>query len=200
MPQNPRIIQIISQVNKSHVFEWIGRELKKNYTISFILLNESISPLESFLVQQGIAVKRIQYRGKKDFIPAFFKTLIFLFNERPSIVHAHLLDGQLIGLTAAWLAGVKKRIYTRHISTYHHMFHPGSVWMDKLCNRLANRIVSISKATDETLLRLENVPVRKVVTIPHGFEFSGLMEVFPEKVKKVRERWKISSHRPVIGV
>ena len=200
MTKRPLIIHVISQVNKSHVFEWMAVELSKNHNVCFVLLNESTSPLENSLLSHGIEVKRFRYRGKKDFISAFLKTLFFFWRRQPTIVHAHLLDGQLIGLTAAWLAAVGVRIYTRHTSNFHQMYHSKGVWMDHWCNRLATKIVSVSQATDVTLIQEEHVLPAKVVTIPHGFDLSYFNAPSMERINLVRKTWNIQTSAPVVGV
>lgn len=196
-----RLVYIISLVQKSLYFEWAAAGLKDKYELSFILLNPGASPLEDNLIQQGIPVRRIQYRGKRDLFVAFLKILFLLLFHRPRIVHVHLLDAQLIGLTSAWLARVKARIYTRHTSNYHHVYHPSGMKYDLWSNWLATQIVSISQATDETLLRLEHVPERKVYKIPHGADLESFMNVPPDRVAKVRSWWGIAEGgHPVVGV
>ena len=194
------VVHIISQVYKSLAFEWIAMGLKNDFKLTFILLNSSSSALEEFLIHHQFEVRRIRYRGKQDFISAFLKTFFFLLFKRPLVVHAHLFDAQLIGLTSAWLAGIRKRIYTRHYSNYHHIYYSHSVWLDAWSNLVAKYIVSISQATDKTLLQLEHVPPSKIVKIPHGFELNAFADVSPRRVERVREKWKIQLKHPVIGV
>src|SRR5665811_2158990 len=93
-----------------------------------------------------------------------------------------LLFGSLIGLSAAWLAGVKKRIYTRHHSDYHFRYFPKGIKWDKLCNRMATCIVSPSLAVKEILLNLENVSPQKVSLIHHGFDIDYFDDVSPERI------------------
>lgn len=151
-------------------------------------------------MKHQIDVKRITYRGKRDFVLAFFKIFFFLLFKRPRIVHAHLLDAQLIGLTAAWLIGIKKRIYTRHSSNYHHAYHPEGVKFDVWSNRLATNIISISQATDATLLQLEKVPPSKIVKISHGFDLNVFVQVPASRVDLIKTKWHIPADGPIIGV
>ncbi len=194
------IVYIVSQVHKSLAFEWIASGLKSNYKLTFILLNATSSSLEDFLIGQSIEVKRFSYRGKQDFLFTFLKTFFYLLFKRPQIVHTHLLDAQLIGLTAAWLTGINRRIYTRHNSNYHHVYHPRGVRFDVWSNRMATKIISISQATDQTLLELEHVPLSKVVKISHGFDLNVFTEVFLERTEQIRKKWQIQKHHPVVGI
>src|SRR6185295_6562638 len=200
MKQRPRVVYIISRIDKSLGFEWIARGLKDDYHLTFVLLNQAGSHLEDFLTENEVDVKRILYRGKKDFVQALFKLIYFLISERPAVVHAHLWEAQLLGLPAAWLTRIRKRIYTRHASNFHHVYFPRSVWMDRLCNWLATDIVSISQATDRVLLDLESVPRNKIVKIPHGFEWEAFTGVSAERIQHIRSKWAISQSNAVIGV
>lgn len=199
MPQK-HIIYIVSHVQKSLAFEWTASRLKGNFKLTFILLNAGPSTLENFLLEEGIEVKRFTYRGKQDFVFAFIKTFFFLLVKRPHAIHAHLFDAQLIGLTAAWLARIKKRIYTRHNSNYHHVYHPRGVRFDLWSNRMATAIVSISQATEKTLIELENTPLTKIVKIPHGFDILTFQEIDVARIEIVRNKWNLDNRNIIIGV
>ena len=195
-----KICYVISHIDKAMAFEWIAKSLKTKFQLTFILLNPSSSNLEDFLVQQGLEVKRITYRGKQNFLSALIKAFFYFLASKPHVVHAHLFDAQLIGLTAAWLAGVKKRIYTRHNSNYHHVYHPRGVKFDIWSNRMATQIISISQSTDHTLVQLEHVAPSKIVRIPHGFELKAFEASSAESVNKLCKKWHIDQTKPVIGV
>jgi len=194
------VVYIISRVHKSFAFEWIANGLKTDYKLTFLLLNDAPSSLEEFLRTHQVEVKRISYRGKRDFVFAFIKTFFFLLFTRPNIIHAHLIDAQLIGLTAAWFAGIRKRIYTRHTSNYHHVYHPRGVRFDLWSNRMATQIVSISQATYFVLKKLEQVAPKKIKKVPHGFELNTFSSVQGERIQQIRKKWKIHGQQIVIGV
>ena len=195
-----RIVYIVSHVDKSLAFEWIALSLKKKYRISFILLNPHHSLLEEFLISNGIEVRRFLYRGKKDAAAALIKVFWYLVRRRPDAVHIHLIDAQLIGLPASLAAGIRKRIYTRHNSNFHHVYAPQGVKYDRISNWLATHIVSISQSTLATLLELEGVPPEKIRTVPHGFDLSLFHDRVEEHIQRVKEKWRIPDDGPVIGV
>lgn len=195
-----RIVYVVSHIHKSLSFEWVAKELKNDFDLSFVLLNPSSSYMEDFLISEHVEVKRIRYRGKRDFIAAFFRVFFFFLIKRPDVVHAHLFDAQLIGLTSAWLTSVNERIYTRHNSNYHHVYHPNAVRYDIWSNSMATKIISISQATDFSLLQLEKVPSSKVVKIPHGFDLNFFHTVPWFRTREILEKWKISNEHPIVGV
>jgi glycosyltransferase involved in cell wall biosynthesis len=195
-----RIVYVISRLQKSLLFEWIAGSLHKDFNITFILLNRDVSSLEQFLVRSGIRVKRIRFSGKLDYPRALLILAAYFLRRRPHVVHAHLLDAQLIGLTAALLTGVKIRVYTRHTSNYHQMYFPKGVKYDRWSNFVATDIVSISQATDEVLMTSEKVRREKITKIHHGFHLSTFRETNDNNIQSLRSRWGIPDNRPCVGV
>lgn len=195
-----KICYIVSDINKSLAFEWIALRLKEKYDLSFILLNKDDSYLEQFLEKNQVQVIRVPYHGKSNFLSAFWETYKLLRKRKPDVVHCHLFDAQLIGLTAGWLAAVKKRIYTRHNSNFHHAYQPQGVKYDKWSNRMSTHIVSISQATDYTLRSLERVQENKIRKIPHGFDFNDFRHISRDRVELVRRKWNIAADKIVVGV
>ena len=120
-----KVTYIISNIDKSFLFEWIASYLNKDkFKLQFILINSKSSVLKYFLNQHGIDVVEINFNGKRDYLKTLIKLIFLLRKCKPDIVHTHLFDASLIGLTAAKICGVKKRIYTRHHSDFHHVYFP----------------------------------------------------------------------------
>lgn len=195
-----RLVYIVSDVHKSIAFEWIASRLAKDYDLTFVLLNPGPTPLETFLKGHGIKCTRFALRGKWTFPSVFFNLFFYLLSNRPDIVHVHLFEAQRIGLPAAWLARIRKRIYTRHNSTFHHDYQPSGIKYDRLSNLLSTHVISVSQATDHVLNELEHVPVKKQVRIPHGFDWQSFDAITEERIAAVRNRWSIPTTRPVVGM
>ena len=102
---------------------------------------------------------------------------------KPNIVHAQLFEAGLIGISAAWLAGIKYRIYTRHYSNYHHKFAPSGIKYDKWINSKSTHIVSITKMVSDILIQKENVSPEKITLIYHGFPFDNFNNISEERIK-----------------
>jgi glycosyltransferase involved in cell wall biosynthesis len=195
-----RIFYIVSGIQKSLSFEWTALELKKSNDLTFVLLNPASSSLESYLKENGVRTIRVRYRSKRDAPFTFLRLCFLFFKESPEIIHAHMFDASLLGLLAAWTTQIKTRIYTRHTSTFHHMYFPNAVKYDRLINRLSTHIISISQATDFALLQLESVPFQKLRKIPHGFNLKEFTNVDDARVHAVKLKWKIADFQPCIGV
>jgi len=195
-----KIAYILSNINKALAFEWIACGLREEFDLFFILLYPGESHLEKFLREKNIKVYPVYYSGKKDLLPALFKIRRILTREKADIVHAHLLDGGLAGLYAARLAGVKKRIYTRHHATSHHVYHPHAVRYDRLINRMATKVVATSLNVKQVLMEKEGVSEGKIEVIHHGFDLSAFANEDAGKVLAMKLRYNPDSKSPVIGV
>jgi glycosyltransferase involved in cell wall biosynthesis len=197
-----RIAYIISHVTKSLAFEWIVEELDSTrFTLVFILMNSEDSPLEQYLRTKDIHTRRIHYSTKKDIPAALFTIYKILKQERIDIVHTHLFEASLVGLAAAQIARVKRRIHTRHNATIHHVYHPHAVKYDRLINYLSTDIIAISENVRSILVNLEHADPKKITLIPHGFRLDQFSNAPSDRIEVLRKKLQINiSNGPAIGV
>lgn len=196
-----KVVYIISEIDKALAFEWIAERLdKSSFDLSFILLNGGDSFLEKFLKDRNIPVKRFSCSGKKDWPGVWLKIFFHLKKIKPDVVHCHLLQANILGLSAAKAAGIPQRLYTRHHSDFHHRYFPKGVKWDKFCNRLATKIVAPSGAVKEVLIQQEGVPESKIQVIYHGFDLNYFKVVPEDLVEVLKEKYNPQSRKPVIGV
>ena len=196
-----KICYIISNIDKALAFEWIAEHLDAPpFELSFILLNPGGSVLEEVLAKKKILFSRITYRGKKDLPNAIFRICRFLKSHRIQTIHCHLFDANVAGLIAGKLVGVKKRIFTRHHSTFHHQYFPRAVYYDRFINYLATGIVAISENVRRVLVEKEKANPGKIALIHHGFDLEKFQNPDADKVQKLKERYGTVGKYPVIGV
>lgn len=196
-----KVVYIISDIDKALAFEWIAEKFKSTgVQLTFILIIQKPAQLEQFLKDRDIPVYSFYYNSKKGFPAILYGLYKLLVKLKPDAVHCHLMYGTLLGLTAAKLAGVKKRIFTRHHSDLHHLYFRSGIKWDKLCNVMATKIIAPSGAVKEILVELENVPETKVITIPHGFDLDYFRHVPEDRIKKLKDKYQTNEAYPVIGV
>lgn len=194
------VVYILSNINKALAFEWIADCLSKDkFDISFILLNPGDSALEQYLRINKINVQRVLYHGKNDLPKAILTIYRILKKEKTQIVHCHLFDACIAGLTAAKVAGVKKRIYTRHHATFHQVYFPRAVWYDKFISFMATDIVAISENVKQTLIS-EGVSPSKIHVIHHGFKLAEFQKIESVQIQTLRQKYNHLGKYPVIGV
>jgi glycosyltransferase involved in cell wall biosynthesis len=195
------VTYIISDIGKALAFEWIAERIDSSrLRLSFILLNPGPSDLEDYLRKNNHDVTRVTCSGKKDWPGAFITVYRLLRRQKPDHIHCHLLQANIIGLSAAKLAGIRSRIYTRHHSSLHHVYHRKGVFWDKLANRLATKIVAISGIVKHILTVWEKADAGKIVLIPHGFDLELFATVPDARVQAFRQRHHIPADKKVVGV
>jgi glycosyltransferase involved in cell wall biosynthesis len=192
---------VLSNIFRAVTHEWMIEMLdKEKFNISFILMNPIDSAMEDYLKKNNIKHIRINYRGKKDLLKAIFSIFFFLRKNKTDVIHTHLFDANIAGLIAAYFALVRKRIYTRHHSIYHHRFFPKAVKYDRLANYLATDIIAISENVNDILLKMENVNPSKIRLVHHGFRFADFDSVTDERIEILKNRYNAKNKYPVVGV
>lgn len=196
-----KITYLISNINKAIAFEWTVEQLDpERYQLSFILLNPGVSEFENYLAEHHIPFTRIDYHSPGDLPKALLSAIRIFKKSKPDIIHCHLFDATLIGLIAGKLAGIKKRIYTRHHSTYNHEYNIKGIYIDCLINMLATDIVAISENVQQVLLEKEKVKPSKIHLIHHGFDLKAFTKVGKERIAYLGYKYNLNKKSPVIGV
>lgn len=197
-----KITYILANIDKAVAFEWITEKMDHTkLELSFILLNSQKPYLYNWLKKKGIQAIWLPHSGKKSYPKNWFKIIYHLRQLKPDAVHCHLLDANLLGLSAAKVLGIKKRIYTRHHSTFHHQYHPQAVKYDKICNDLATDIVAISENVQNVLIDKEHVQPGKIHLIHHGFDLEKFQNVPQNKIDVLKQKYGLlNNDYPVIGV
>ena len=203
MKTKKKVCYIISNIDKAIAFEWIveGIDIQK-FELSFVLLipNKSCY-LEEYLKEKEINVERILLESKKDYPSAILKCTKFLQKLKPDVVHCHLRDATIVGLIAAKLLSIPKRIYTRHHSTYHYEYFPKAVKWDKLANKLATHIIAISKNVENVLTEIEMVSPHKITLLHHGFKLDEFEKVEERHIQNLKQKYIPSNFNGnIIGV
>lgn len=201
MHTKPRLTYLISNIDRWAQFEWIADELvRRKYQVQFILLNAKPGYFEDFLVQRNYPVHSLHYRGKRDLFVNIFKAKKIIEAWSTDLVHCHFVDATLVGLSAAKLASVPRRIYTRHHANYHHLYAPKGVLLDRYSNTLATKIIAITQVVKDLLVQKEGVPDDKVKIVHHGFKLSEFVDEDSKKIQIMREKYNIKSDHQVVGV
>jgi glycosyltransferase involved in cell wall biosynthesis len=196
-----KLTYVVSDIDKSLHFEWIASGLSSEFLLTFILIGPAESALERYLKAKQIPVHVFAYRKKLDVLGLWLRVLKLFRDTRPDIIHTHLWMANLVGLSAAYFAGVKKRIYTRHHATIHHTQHRSGLKWDIFNNRMATNIIAISRNVKDLLTEWDKADPVKVVLIHHGFCLSYFATPGQEKINALRAKYGLNTHDgPVIGV
>lgn len=194
-----KIVHVFSDVDQSHLIKTFGLAMdREEYDVGFVFIGEKEPLLHDFFRGRGLRSEFIQFRGKRDYISTIGKVRNIFRRSRPDIVHTHLVEGSIVGLTAAALAGISRRIHTRHHGVESHVYYPHGVYYDRYNNFLSKKIIAISDVVAEVLLEREGVDREKVVTIPHGFNLENF-NVDAAATGMLKRKYGLEGHYPVIG-
>lgn len=191
---------IVSDVNESHQLNALFNGIKQvGYDVSLIFIGAAYPKIAQIFAAKNFTVKFIECRGKKDFPKTLLKIYSLLGEIKPEIVHTHLQTASLLGLTAAKMRGIKKRIHTRHHATEQHDYHPHAVYYDKYCNRLSAQIIAISRNVKKILIERENVDPKKISVVHHGFQLKDF-KAEPATVSALKTKYNLHDSYPIVGV
>jgi glycosyltransferase involved in cell wall biosynthesis len=173
-----KLIYIISLVEHSVLFRRTLNMLRASgYQVQVVLLHSRSTRFEEELMSDGIPLKRIHYHSKLNLPSVVFRLTSFLQRHKDAIVHTHLFEAGLAGMISTKLAGVKRRIHTRHDAMIHHDFHPQAVKYDRMTNSRATQLIAITDNVRRILIEKEHVPAAKIEVVHHGFHIDDYAEV-----------------------
>ena len=194
-----RVCHVLSDVDQSHLIETTGEVMDKaKYELGFVFMGKRRPQLYDFFEGRGYATEFFECGGRKQLPAAVWRLRKIFRGFRPDIVHTHLVEATLAGLTAAKLARVRGLVHTRHHGTESHVYYPHGVYYDKYANRLSQKIVAISRVVAENLTGREGADPRKVVTIPHGFDLENFA-AGDEAAAALGRRYGLEGRYPVVG-
>ncbi len=197
-----KVLTVIQDISRAQEHEWLISYLDRaKIDMHFALINSRNTPMEKFIVEHGLTHKHFTYSSKKDLPGLIFNLTMLMRREKYDAVHTHLFEASLTGLTAAFLSGIRNRIYTRHHSDYHHVWFPKAIKYDRFINRAANKIVATSNNVKDILVRLEGVPEGKITVIRHGIDMLQYETgaVSEERIETIRKKYDLNNKRIIVG-
>lgn len=158
--------------------------------------------------------KSLEKRGKKTFClncmkrerypKAFYKLSKIIDKEKPDIIHTHLFDPTLIGITIAKTKGIKVVVTRHHSNSLYHI--PSAIkrkfylTLESYINRNADHIIAPSKTVYEILTEKEKVPKNKVSIIPYGQTSERFDRITKEQIARIRQELKMNEELSLVYV
>lgn len=131
--------------------------------------------LQDDMASLGVSTFALGTRSRAAYPVAIARLVRLLRRQRADVVQTHLVEGSLVGLTAARLARTPVAVMTAHHS--HELpFHGRRLlWAERLCTGpLSDHIIAPSHQVAETLMRIAHVPASKIEVVHHGFDLDRL--------------------------
>lgn len=132
-------------------------------------------PLQRDMRDLGVATFALGATGRAAYPRAIAGLARMLNRIGAAVLQSHLVDGSLVGLTAARLARTPLAVFTAHHS--HELpFHGRKlIWADRLCaGPLSDLVIAPSAQVRDTLIQFTHVPAEKVAVVHHGFDPAAL--------------------------
>lgn len=194
------ITYVLCNIGGIAQYHWIADAIDKDiFNLSFIFLDETTNALKASLIEKGFACYQLNVHSKKDIPKAIYQAIKIFKKEKTTIVHTHLVDASLVGLTAAKLSGIKKRIHTRHHANFHHESYKKGVMLDNVINYLSTDIIAISKNVQSILENKEKYHANKIKLIYHGFKLEDFDKIDATKINALKSKYALNDF-PVIGM
>lgn len=143
----------------------------------------------------GIRVIHLPQKKGTDYL-SFFKVAKVLRQEKIEVVHTHNTQPFVDGTVAALMSGVNTIIHTDH----------GRIFPDKkrymfaewAASHFVYKVVGVSESTARNLIKYENIPPSKIMTIMNGIDESRYNISIDREQKK--KELGIANNGPIIGV
>lgn len=183
-----RLIHFAEDGDTSGFFPALAKYHDRNrFRMTFATLKPMAPWLETFMRERDVLTFSCGANGRLTYPVSLLRLRRFLRTGRYDVLHAHLFDPSVVGLTAARLTHTPARILTRHYSNYHTRINrPLHVKLDKWCTALAHHVIAVSNETAEHLIRVEGAPSAKVTAIHNGIDFERVKVSGPDARQLVR--------------
>lgn len=187
-PAPVRLAHLVEWGDTSGFFTQLARyHDRTRFDVRFLTLKPADPAFREAVGEHGVEVESLDRSSRWGYPAAVLELVRRLRAEGVQLLHTHLFDPSVVGLAAGWTARTPARIVTRHHSDYHtRLGKRAHVALDRLCTRLAHRVVAVSEHTRRVLLEEEGAPPEKVVTIPNGVDPERVRPPGPEAVASAR--------------
>jgi glycosyltransferase involved in cell wall biosynthesis len=130
--------------------------------------------LQDSVEREGIETVALGCSRPRDFPRAVFRLATWLRAKRIDVVHTHLDDASLVGLTAARLAGVPGRVMTRHHSDERVIYGSRKrLLLDRLLGRyLARHVITLSIRARQSVVEIDGVAANRIRLVPTGYDWA----------------------------
>ncbi len=171
--------------------------LDKNLFAPMVCVISEKGPVGELIEGMGLPVVPLLRMKKNQFdYNIIWELKNLMLRERPSIVHTHLYDGGKYGRIAARMAKVPGIVHTAHNvyvkrRTKYHL-------INRILSSFTDRIIAVSKAVKESLVRYDRINREKIQVIYNGIDLSKFGG--PLTKNEVRVELGIKPDEYVIGV
>ncbi len=168
-----RLVHFAQEGDTSGFFPQLARwHDRARFRMCFATLRPMAPWLREFMEGQGVHTFSCECRRRTGLPRACLRLARYLRGQRVDVLHTHLFEPSIVGLTAGVLAGTPLRVSTRHYSDYHtRIDKKWHVRLDRYCTWMSHEVIAVSQHTAEHMIAREAAPPQKVHAIVNGIDF-----------------------------
>ena len=204
MSEPIKVLHVVS-VDKENYYlnNLVDHSDRDRVEYSFITLTPH-SDFALALERRGRRVYCLDARGRRNIPQAARQIGRILKDENPDVVHTHLFEPSLVGLTVAKRKG-RKTVLTRHHSDAIHVIESGVkrkfyLMLEHYISRKSDHIIAPSRMVRDILVEKEGVPDEKVSVIPYGQTTERFDAVTRERIEAVRNELSMAKRLALVCV
>jgi len=144
----------------------------------------------------GSEVEILDKKDKLDF-SASFKLARTLRERKIDVIHTHNTGAYIYGAIAAKLAGVPIIVHTEHGRNFPDKKR--LMCAEKLLSTFTHKIVAVSDALRDALIRFEKINPNKISVIPNGISLDSFKPMHSEAIQKKRSEIGVKKDDYIIG-
>jgi glycosyltransferase involved in cell wall biosynthesis len=186
-----RVVHVVS-VDKPNYYlnNLVEFSEKEKVEFLFVTFASEDSPFVKDVKERGSKVIALGREGRSQYPRNYAALSKIIRHEDPNIVHTHLFDPSLIGLTVA-KRQERKTVLTRHHSDAIHEIPSAAkrrfyLGLENYISRKSDHIIAPSRMVRNFLVDKEGVSENKVSIIPYGQTTERFDAVTSEKVEATR--------------
>lgn len=162
---SPQLLEIVKTLKDAKVKQRI------------IFVGSSQNPLGQEILSSDVSVRFLSINSKFQLVLNSFTMLWLLLIDRPTCLLASGQFATFLSLPSSFILGIRKRIYIRHHSIFHHRYKMLlAIKLDKLMNFFATKIVAVSQVVSDVLKNVEGVSAEKIEIIYNGVDFQRFQD------------------------
>jgi glycosyltransferase involved in cell wall biosynthesis len=192
-----RVLHLVDSSSFNPILADISKHTDKSRVKLFAATLAASGVLHEGLAEEGVQTFALGCEGCAQYPRAIARMASILRRHRIDVMHAHLVQSSLVGLTAACLARTPARVMTRHHSDAALLSGSrAALKADRLTARLANEVIAVSEATRKALIEIDGVDERKITVVPNGFDWERIQPK-PGAREAIREEFGLGEN-PVL--
>lgn len=186
-----RVLHIIDAAASSYIFDNLCDYTNwEEVEHTFITFRDKDSDFVKDMKKRGVRVYALDTPNRRQYPSGIKQIWKIIKSEKPDIVHTHIFDPTLLGVTLAKLCGIKAVVTRHHTDTHHVLSSPLKrkfyLGLESYINFLSDHMIALSRFGRELLIEKENVPEQKVSLIPNGQSAKRFEAITPEAIAQTR--------------